>query len=245
MGTERTEGLRGRRLYKSSQDKLIDGVCGGIADFLGIDATLVRLGWVVLTFVGGWIMVPMYIIGMIIIPREKEIPSEERSEHAPSQSKGGNTALLIIIVGALLVLWGGSMLLHNFHLLPWPLWRLPLRLQRLWEWDMDVVWALLLILLGALLIVSKRRSESEGSVGDRRSKELVRCTEDRMIGGVCSGLGRYFGIDPSLIRLVWALGTIASAIIGGIAVYVLLWIILPEEEPQRIEPTSASEGQIE
>jgi phage shock protein PspC (stress-responsive transcriptional regulator) len=52
-----------------------------------------------------------------------------------------------------------------------------------------------------------------------------------MIAGVCSGLGYYFGIDPSLIRLVWALGTIASAFIGGIAIYALLWIVLPEEPP--------------
>ena len=134
------------------------------------------------------------------------------------------------------------MLLYNFRLFPWPFWRLPLRLQRFWDWDTDVVWGVLLILLGALLIVSKRRSEEqhrgEGSVGDRWGKELTRCTRDKMIGGVCSGLGQYFSIDPSLIRLVWALGTIVSAFFWGIAIYILLWMVLPEEL-QQIEPMAS------
>ena len=35
-----------KKLYKSNENKMIEGVCGGIAEFFGIDATLVRLGWV-------------------------------------------------------------------------------------------------------------------------------------------------------------------------------------------------------
>lgn len=240
MGTEQTEGLKGRRLYKSSKNKLIDGVCGGIAEFLGIDATLVRLGWVVLMFLGAWMMLPAYIVGMIIMPRDRVLPLEERSGRPPSRSKGGN--VLLVIMGALLVVGGGFMLLHNFHLFPWSFWRLPLRLQRLSHWDMEVVWAVLLILLGALLVVSRRPSKGQGTsedtVGDRRGKAFVRHTGDKMIGGVCSGLGRYFGIDPSLVRLVWVLGTIASGGIGGMGIYVLLWIVLPEE-PRRNEPASS------
>ncbi|HZX47134.1 MAG TPA: PspC domain-containing protein [Clostridia bacterium] len=42
-----------KKLYRSQTDKMIAGVCGGIAEYFGIDSTLVRLGWVLFTFAGG------------------------------------------------------------------------------------------------------------------------------------------------------------------------------------------------
>ncbi len=58
-----------KRLYKSATDKKIDGVCGGIAAYFGIDSTLVRLAWViaVLCFGTG---IFAYIIAAIVMPRE-------------------------------------------------------------------------------------------------------------------------------------------------------------------------------
>ena len=58
-----------KRLYKSNKNKMIDGVCAGIAEYFSIDPTLVRLGAVVLTCVAGS-GVLAYIIAMIIIPRD-------------------------------------------------------------------------------------------------------------------------------------------------------------------------------
>ena len=60
-----------KRLYKSRTDKKIDGVCGGIATYFGIDPTAVRLLWVVLSCFGGSGLLA-YIIAMIIIPEEPE-----------------------------------------------------------------------------------------------------------------------------------------------------------------------------
>ena len=57
-----------KKLYKSNQNKMIDGVCGGIAEFFGIDPTLVRLAAVLLTCAGGS-GVLAYIIAAVIIPR--------------------------------------------------------------------------------------------------------------------------------------------------------------------------------
>ena len=42
-----------KKLYKSDDNKMIAGVCGGIAEFFGIDATLVRLGWAIFCAMGG------------------------------------------------------------------------------------------------------------------------------------------------------------------------------------------------
>ena len=58
-----------KRLYLSSTDKKLSGVCGGIAEYFAIDPSLVRLAWVILTILSG--IVPgiiAYIIAAIVIP---------------------------------------------------------------------------------------------------------------------------------------------------------------------------------
>lgn len=56
---------------------------------------------------------------------------------------------------------------------------------------------------------------------------LVRRRSKRIIAGVCAGLGDYFGIDPALVRLVFVLWAILGQ--WAVAVYILLWILIPEE----------------
>lgn len=59
-----------KRLYKSN-DRMLDGVCAGIAEYFGIDPTLVRLGWVLFCTMGGSGILA-YIIAAVIIPRNPE-----------------------------------------------------------------------------------------------------------------------------------------------------------------------------
>ena len=56
-----------KKLYKSSTDKKLAGVCGGLAAYFNIDSTLVRLGWVVFGLLGGSGLLA-YIIAAIIMP---------------------------------------------------------------------------------------------------------------------------------------------------------------------------------
>ena len=58
-----------KRLYKSNKNKMIDGVCAGIAEYFNIDPTLVRVGAVLMTLAGGCGILA-YIICAIIIPRD-------------------------------------------------------------------------------------------------------------------------------------------------------------------------------
>lgn len=58
-----------KRLYKSNQNKVLDGVCGGIAEYFNIDPTLVRLGWVVFCALGGS-GVLAYLVCAIVMPQE-------------------------------------------------------------------------------------------------------------------------------------------------------------------------------
>lgn len=61
-----------KKLYKINEGKMIDGVCGGIAKYFGLDPTLIRLAWVAFCAMGGS-GIPAYIVAAIIIPREPEM----------------------------------------------------------------------------------------------------------------------------------------------------------------------------
>ena len=61
----------GKKLYKSNKNKMLEGVCGGSAEYFNIDPTLVRLGWVVFCALGGS-GVLAYIVAALIIPRDPE-----------------------------------------------------------------------------------------------------------------------------------------------------------------------------
>ena len=56
---------------------------------------------------------------------------------------------------------------------------------------------------------------------------LRRSRDERVIGGVCGGLGRYLGIDPVLLRIAFVILAIAGG--GGILLYVVSWILIPEQ----------------
>lgn len=56
------------------------------------------------------------------------------------------------------------------------------------------------------------------------SRKLYRSNNNKMICGVCGGIGEYFNIDPTIIRLVWALFACSGA---GILVYLIAAIIIP------------------
>lgn len=58
-------------------------------------------------------------------------------------------------------------------------------------------------------------------------KKLYRSRNNRMIAGVCGGIGEYLEIDPTLVRLLWLLFALGMG--SGIVVYIIAWIIIPEE----------------
>jgi len=57
-------------------------------------------------------------------------------------------------------------------------------------------------------------------------KKLQRSRDDRWLAGVCGGLGEYFNIDGTLVRVLFIL--FGFAVGGGFLVYIILWIIMPE-----------------
>jgi phage shock protein PspC (stress-responsive transcriptional regulator) len=58
-------------------------------------------------------------------------------------------------------------------------------------------------------------------------KKLLRPTEDRWIGGVCSGVARYFEIDATLVRVAWILFLCLGG--SGLLAYLICWLVIPSE----------------
>lgn len=118
-----------KRLYRSRKNRMLGGVCGGIADYFEIDPVIVRLVAVALFFVGGSAILA-YIIALIIIPYEPLAastgPAGASSAPAanfaatetaaapaePARSPAGNESIPLFI-GILLIVLGGLFLLHN------------------------------------------------------------------------------------------------------------------------------------
>ena len=66
------------------------------------------------------------------------------------------------------------------------------------------------------------RNSGPRTGGERR---IFRNPNDKLVGGVCSGLGNYFDIDPVIIRLIWAASIVMAGF--GLVAYVIAWIVIP------------------
>lgn len=152
------------RLYRSSTDVMIAGVCSGLARYLGIDPTLVRLFFVLLGLAGGGIGFLIYLLLWIVVPVEgaqRDVTLEETvrtgsQEIADRAREMGDDLRNIVnrpnpqaarVIGAGLILMGIVFLLENLHL-PWLNWL-----------DFDVIWPALLILAGIALLFRHMRKE--------------------------------------------------------------------------------------
>lgn len=73
-------------------------------------------------------------------------------------------------------------------------------------------------------------------MSEEKVTRLYRAREDRMLAGICGGLGHYFGLDPILIRVLFVV--FALVVGGGILAYLILWLLIPLE-PEASETDSA------
>src|SRR5512144_387377 len=93
-----------RRLYKSRQNRVIDGVCGGVAEYFDVDPTIVRILWVLLTLTAGSGFV-LYIAGMILMPvrppQAGEVPAPGRNRMDAKRLWG----TVLVLLGLFVLVW--------------------------------------------------------------------------------------------------------------------------------------------
>ncbi|MBM2839750.1 MAG: Phage shock protein PspC (stress-responsive transcriptional regulator) [Bacteroidetes bacterium] len=217
-----------KRLCKSRTNRMIDGVCGGVAEYFGLDPTLVRIVWVLLTLLGGSGIL-LYIAGMIIMPAGP-YPSNPADQPASSISSSSNHRFW----GILLVVVGSLWLMSNLGV--WHRW---------WGFSWDLLLPTVLILAGVAFLFGGRNyvsnQKSSGStdpspagpdratdqMGTQPSK-LYRSRIERKLFGVCGGLGVHFGVDPTIVRVLFVISAFASFGLTILA-YVLMAVIVPDE----------------
>jgi phage shock protein C len=71
-------------------------------------------------------------------------------------------------------------------------------------------------------------------------KRLYRSRSNRMLFGVCGGLGEYLNVDPTVIRLIFVLAFLPGG--PGLLAYLVLALLVPEEPPGEIQSESAESG---
>ena len=157
-----------KRLYRSRSDRMIWGVCGGLAKYFGIDPTIVRVFFVLLIFANG-LGILAYIILAVVVPLESSQVTtpketvrenvEEMKETATELGREVQSALTgerdeseevtkarrqrLNILGIVLIVVGGLFLLGSFNLFWWFHW--------------GNLWPLIIVAIGVLIILSARR----------------------------------------------------------------------------------------
>ena len=90
--------------------------------------------------------------------------------------------------------------------------------------------------LAAWIIMPESTEPVVAPAGVRR---LTRSETNKQIAGVCGGLADYFKVDPTLVRVVWAVLTIVpGAIVLGTLAYLVAWFIMPTDHASRVSVTS-------
>ncbi len=142
-----------KKLYRSKEDKMIAGVCGGVADYFQIDPVWVRLVAVLLIFADG-IGIIMYLLAWILIPENPDQSSTKKTKfeeawgniknHKYSRNKTEKTCCFRnnknIFLGVILVIIGVIALLNSTHWI-----------------DSKFIWPSLIILLGIFLLARRSR----------------------------------------------------------------------------------------
>ena len=130
------------KLHKSTKDKMISGVCGGLGEYLNIDSSIIRIIWVVASFANG-LGILLYILASIILPYEENDEREEVKEnndseeivnHDPRKTMG----IIIILIGIFFLIREFTPFVYSGY-----------------------VWPILLIALGVLIITKGGKKNHE------------------------------------------------------------------------------------
>jgi phage shock protein C len=138
---------------------MVAGVAAGFGEYLDVDPVLVRLGFVLLSFVQG-LGVLFYLACWFVVPRRDVVPTDQpltgsgfaavrdagAQLAAEARAVSPDAASAQLAVGSLLVLLGALLLAHNLDWLRWPHWM-----------RIEVLWPLLLVALGLGLVAKSRR----------------------------------------------------------------------------------------
>ncbi len=215
--------------------RVFGGVCGGLADFLGTSDGLVRLFFLALVFVSGGVALPLYLLFWLFLPQGTREEGKTGDATIELQAKHGRWfAYGLIGLGA-------AILLANIGFF-----------EFMASLAHIIVAPGILILIGFLILRKFHRKSltqdiQQAKEGARKVSEatsdwtskvskaplgLYRSPDDKVVAGVCGGLGKALSVDPLLIRLAFVILGFVTAIVGMIILYTILAFLMPLENKQ-------------
>ena len=166
----------------------------------------------------------IYLAALVVVPENTDEASVPREQTVNSALFWG---ILFVAFGAVLLFWQLNLFDFIYFDISWA-----------------TVWAVFLIAIGVAMLFAqwkkqedREKAEAEGTLkagedsGDYRF-EILRSRTDRKIAGICGGIGKYFDIDPALIRLGWILLTLTSKGLG-LLLYIIFIFVFPEEPSEQ------------
>jgi phage shock protein PspC (stress-responsive transcriptional regulator) len=222
--------MNNQKLYRSITNKVFAGVCGGLAEYFDVDPIVIRILFVLMVLFGGTGIV-LYLAAIFIVPKRPFVMPGAGEVPTPSivtprsETVRNGFGIAMVVIGILLLLAN----LEVFHFFDFM------------EDAFEFVLPVLLIILG-MAIIYYRQSQpeqtnansapQEGNTASEQQyqspgfRQFRRSVMDKKIFGVCGGLAAYFGIDPSLMRMLYVVLCLAS-FGAGLVLYLLIALIVP------------------
>ena len=228
-----------RRWMRHPRKKVFGGVCGGMADYLSVSEGIVRLIWLALIVFSIGSALPLYILFWLFLP----VGTSEEGITAPATASLKAKHGVWVAWGLIAV--GIALLASNLGLFDF-----------LAYVGSMIIGPFILIAIG-FYALKKFRNRSNGEtmrdqvadLGAAREKVgaklhrfsgLTRSRKDRVLFGICGGLGQSLGVDPVLIRIGFVLLGFATAFVGMGFFYLLLAIVIPVEDD--VEASASTES---
>jgi phage shock protein C len=195
-----------KKLYRTTSNRVFAGVAGGLAEYFGVNPTLVRIAFILVFFLGGggafayfllWILTPRKP-SLLVSFEDDDYRIEERDSFLGRLIKAGMCAILLLIIGAIFSedIWMAAFVVG-------------LGIGLYWFW--------------------KSREGSFGILGER-SDGLRRSVSNKKIFGVFGGLAEKWNVDPTILRVIGVVLLFAG--VGVLVpVYFLMAILVPKGEP--------------
>ncbi|MCK9408174.1 MAG: PspC domain-containing protein [Bacteriovoracaceae bacterium] len=220
--------MNNQKLYRSQTNKIFAGVCGGLAEYFDVDPVVIRILFVLMVLFGGTGII-LYIAAIFIVPKKpiyfnETPPLQSEIKPGPRNETVRNWFGFVIVIIGVFLLLANLEVFHVFDFL---------------TDTFEFIFPVLLIILG-MAIIYYRQSQSDVQTGVQPEgqqsadqpfqptgfKHFRRSIADKKIFGVCGGLAQYFGIDSSLIRMLYVVLCLAS-FGAGLVLYILIALIVP------------------
>ncbi|GAB4176899.1 MAG: hypothetical protein Kow00108_12320 [Calditrichia bacterium] len=218
-----------KKLYRSKNDRVLAGVCGGLADYFEIDANLIRFLFIVFIFFSG-IGLLLYIASIFIIPEEETDAPVDEPVVGNAENKIAKTIKSVKFWGYVFVFAGLLLLLEVAGIFDYWIFT---------KLNFSMVLGLIFLAIGLYLLYFRKDNEDIQQELEDVKKKFHKNKHDKIIAGVCSGLAETYKVDVSIMRILWVILAIVSSGIF-ILIYLVLAIFLPVKAEEHSNPEEAT-----